>query len=81
MKPFPRHKYNIYPYALCIVHISRILLVCLLDMSAMDNGDNIKDDARTDIPLVGLYGAKSRLLNDSKPEVLKFSYCEVMLYR
>lgn len=70
-----------FDYCISLVNLdSRILLVTLLEMSAADNGDNIKDDTRTDIPLVTLFGSMSRIINDSRTEVLKFSYCEVRLH-
>ncbi len=67
-----------FDFALSLKYLDcRVLVMTLMELSSAENGDNIKDDPRSDIPIISLYGSMTRLVNDVRPEVLRFSFCEV----
>lgn len=55
----------------------RILLVSLLELGSLENGEQIREDPRTDVLLVSLYGSLHRVLNDVRPETVRFYYFEL----
>ena len=55
----------------------RILLVSLLELGSLENGEQIREDPRTDVLLVSLYGSLHRVLNDVRDEIVRFYYFEL----
>ena len=56
---------------------SRLLLVSLLQLGSQENGEQIREDPRTDLLLVSLYGSLHRVLSDVKLDVVRFTYYEL----
>jgi hypothetical protein len=57
---------------------SRHFIVLCLKMSYHDGGDNIKDDPKSELPLVNLYGwSDSRIRSENRDCTLRFRYCDV----
>jgi hypothetical protein len=54
----------------------RILLVALMELASIESADNIIEDSTTELPISTLYGSYTRTLNESRPETMKFTYCD-----
>jgi hypothetical protein len=48
-----------------------------LELGSLENGEQIREDPRTDVLLVSLYGSLHRVLNDVRPETTRFYYFEL----
>lgn len=55
----------------------RNLVHSLMEISAADSGDQFREDPTTELSVVELYGSTQRLLKESRPEIMKFTFCEV----
>jgi hypothetical protein len=55
---------------------NRILLVALMVLASIESADCIIEDPSTELPLATMYGAYTRALNDTRPEVMKFTYTD-----
>lgn len=55
----------------------RMLISTLIEISKAESGDAIKDAPRTDIPSSELYVSVTRTVNESRSEILRFTFCEV----
>mmetsp|Transcript_13697 Transcript_13697/g.12409 ORF Transcript_13697/g.12409 Transcript_13697/m.12409 type:complete len:329 (+) Transcript_13697:1-987(+) len=56
---------------------NRILVHSLIEISASDSGDQINEAENTQLSVVELYGSSQRLLNESRDEIMRFTFCEV----
>ena len=54
----------------------RILLVALMELASIESADNIIEDSTTELPISTLYGSYTRTLNESRPETMRFTYCD-----
>jgi hypothetical protein len=55
----------------------RILLVTLMELATTESGEQIIEDQRTELTIFTLYGALNRVMNESRPETLIFSYSDI----
>lgn len=56
---------------------NRILLVTLMELATAESGEQIIEDPSTELTIFTLYGALNRVMNESRPETLIFSYSEL----
>lgn len=66
-----------YDYILCLKYFdNRKLLVDLMELASVESADQIHEDPTTELPITAMYGSYTRALNDSRPETMKFTYCD-----
>lgn len=55
---------------------NRILLIELMQLASFESADNIIEHPKTELPIATLYGAYTRALNETRPETMRFTYCD-----
>ena len=55
---------------------NRVLLVALMELANVEGPDQITEDAGTELPIAAMYGAYTRALNETRPETMKFTFCD-----
>ncbi|CAN0304872.1 unnamed protein product, partial [Laminaria digitata] len=65
-------------YELNIMHPDeRRLIKLLLDTSPLEKGDNLMEDHTTDLQIIELYAGLGRLVDESRPMVVRMWYCDI----
>lgn len=66
-----------FDYILSLKYLdNRILLIMLMELAAIESADQIIEDLHTELPIATLYGSYTRALNDVRPEIMKFTFCD-----
>eukprot|EP01038_Epipyxis_sp_PR26KG_P005255 gene5255-7303_t len=55
---------------------NRILLISLMELASVETADQILEDLTTELPMASLYGSYTRALNETRPEIMRFTYCD-----
>lgn len=56
---------------------NRIMTHNLLQLSSLENGDQLKQHPKSEIDIISLYAALGRLIQENMNAILQFSYCEI----
>jgi hypothetical protein len=64
-------------YVLCLkFQDNRTLARQLMELASFESADQIMEDPNTDLPVATLYGSMTRVENDVRPEVMRFTYAD-----
>jgi hypothetical protein len=67
-----------FDYILSLMYLdNRVLLIILMELAAIESADQIMEDLHTELPIATLYGSYTRALNEVRPEIMRFTYCEI----
>jgi hypothetical protein len=66
-----------YDYVLCLKYQdNRTWARQLMELASFESADQIMEDPTTDLPVATLYGSMTRVENDVRPEVMRFTYAD-----
>lgn len=66
-----------FDYVLCLKYQdNRTLARQLMELASFESADQIMEDSTTDLPVATLYGSMTRVENDVRPEVMRFTYAD-----
>lgn len=67
-----------HDYRFQMKHIdNRIMTHSLLQLSSLENGDQLKQHPKSQVDIIALYAALGRLIQEQMNSILQFSYCEI----
>lgn len=55
---------------------NRVMMVALMELASFESADQIVEDATTELPISTMYGSYNRALNETRPETMRFAYCD-----
>jgi hypothetical protein len=53
-----------------------LLLIALMELASMESADQIVEESNTELPIATLYGSYTRTLNETRPETMRFQFCD-----
>lgn len=66
-----------FDYVLCLKYQdNRTWARQLMELASFESADQIMEDPTTDLPVATLYGSMTRVENDVRPEVMRFTYAD-----